>query len=72
VTFDHRFLLATGGEARGEDLRIGHILAADGDHLEVTLLELVREDESLVSIELDQPHLYYLGRGGPLCHNPKP
>lgn len=72
VSRDHRFHLASGGEIKVQDIRLGTLLAAAGDHVEVTGLELSREVAELVSIELPEPHLYYLGPLKLKCHNPKP
>lgn len=72
VTPDHRLLCAAGGEVRAEAVRLGDLLASHGDHLRVVRLALEHEAESLVSIELEAPHFYFLGPDGVLCHNPKP
>ena len=72
VTDDHWFYNADGCRVRASELHLGDILKAEGDHLRVTALGLWDEFDELVSIELEAPHLYYLGRRGPLCHNPKP
>ena len=72
VTPDHRFYRASGGEARASALVLGDLMASAGDHREVTELRLVRDLRDVVEIELADPHLYYLGRGQLLCHNPKP
>lgn len=72
VTDDHWFYRATGERVRAGDLRLGDLLRGQGDHLIVTSLSLWDMPADLVSIELEAPHLYYLGEGGPLCHNPKP
>lgn len=71
VTPDHRFQLPDTSSVRAEDLKLGQIVAGRGEHLEVTGLSLLRESASLVSIELEAPHLYYLACGA-LSHNPKP
>lgn len=71
VTPDHRFLLPeNSGEVRAEDLRLGQIIAGRGRHHEVESLSLLKEKARMVSVELDDPHLYYLN--GTLSHNIKP
>ncbi len=70
VTPDHRLYRANGDEVRATHLRLGDILKANGDHVEVTGLKLKKHLANLVSIELDAPHLYFVG--GLLSHNPKP
>ncbi len=72
VTPKHRFFLATGTERTADELQLGDILATSGDHVEVRGLMLDYEPDELVQIELDDPHLYYLGSAELLCHNPKP
>jgi uncharacterized protein YuzE len=72
VTAEHRFLLAAGGEVRAKDLRLGQLLATSGDHAEVTGLWLLKDLADLVCIELEAPHLYFVGPRELLCHNPKP
>jgi hypothetical protein len=72
VTADHRFIKAEGGECRARDLKLGMLLVTSGDHAEVTGLLLRSDTRYLVQIELDDPHLYYLGPANLLCHNIKP
>lgn len=72
VTPEHRFHRANGEEVRANELKLGMLLAAAGDHIEVTGLELDTEVAELVSIELPPPHLYYAGCANLLCHNLKP
>ncbi len=69
VTPDHKFYLAIGEQIKARDLRLGDILTADGNHREVTGLELRREEAHVVQVELAHPHLYYVG--GLLSHNIK-
>lgn len=72
VTPDHRLHLMTGAEIRAHDLRLGHWLQGKEGPQRVISLELIEEVEGLVQLELEEPHLYYLGTAGLLCHNPKP
>lgn len=72
VTGEHRFVLAAGGEVKAKELRLGQLLATSGDHAEVTGLWIDKAKADLVCIELEAPHLYYLGAADLLCHNPKP
>lgn len=71
VTPDHRLHLLTGAEVRAHDLRIGHWLQARDCPQRVIGLRLIEEAVELVQVELDDPHLYFLGRASLLCHNPK-
>jgi hypothetical protein len=72
VTPDHIFYTAEGEQIRAKDVRLGALLKTGGDHVEVRWLSLGKRVSSLVSVELDDPHLYYLGESQLLCHNPKP
>lgn len=74
VTGDHLFYLASGAEVRARNLRLGDILRARGDHIEVTGLILDRALASMVAIHIAEPHLHYAGKADLLCHNgnPKP
>ena len=72
VTHDHKFFRATGEMVLADALRLGDLLRTDSDHAQVTKLHLFSDRASVVSIELDDPHLYYLGTQRLLCHNPKP
>ena len=71
VTPDHRLHLLTGSEIRAHDLRLGHWLQAGGSPQRVIALKLIEDAALLVQVELEDPHLYYLGRASLLCHNPK-
>lgn len=73
VSLDHRFVAPDGEQIRASALRIGQILAAGGPrHLRVISIRIRQDDAEAVSIELADPHLYFLTANGPLSHNLKP
>lgn len=72
VTPDHRFLKPDHALVAAHELKLGDILAGDGHNVQVVSLDLVHERADLVSIDVEEPHLYYVS--GVLSHNgnPKP
>jgi len=72
VSPDHAFYSVRGDLVRADELRLGELLRTDGNHAEVTGLFLRNDPASVVSLELPEPHLYYLGPKRLLSHNPKP
>ena len=69
VTLGHLFHRANGEPVRATDLRLGDLLATDGDHAIVTGLSAPSDLADLVGIELDDPHMHYLGARALLSHN---
>ena len=72
VTPDHRFMAPDGSQRAARDLLIGEILAGDGRNVEVERIDRRFFRDHCVGIELSDPHLYYVNRGGVLSHNIKP
>lgn len=69
VTPSHVFYSANGDIVKANELHIEDMLKADGNHCEVTRIELRREDADMIVIELDEPHLFYGGQASLLSHN---
>ena len=72
VTADHRFMAPDGTQRAARDLVIGEILSGDGRNVEVERIERRYFREECVGLEIEDPHLYYVNRGGVLSHNIKP
>lgn len=69
TTRSHIFYRATGEHVRADELKLGDLIKARGNHEEVVGLELVHGLATLVVIDLEEPHLYYAGRDSLLSHN---
>ena len=70
VTPRHLFYRAANGQAvHADEIRLGDLLAAQDDHVEVTGLRMESDLADLVAIEVAEPHLHYGGPAGLLMHN---
>ena len=69
VTPSHVFYTPEGKPVSAQTLTIGQFLKTAGDHVQVTGLRLFRDDVEYVGLELDNPHLHYLGEAELLTHN---
>jgi hypothetical protein len=69
VTPSHVLYRATGEHIHASDLRLGDLLRTAGDHVEVTGLDLIYETAPVVIVELEEPHLYFVGATKLLSHN---
>lgn len=70
VTRRHLFYRASDGEEiAAEDVKLGDILSADGDHIFVTGLVLCHKEAEAIGIGIEDPHLHFAGSRRILCHN---
>lgn len=69
VTPTHVLYRPDGSFVAAQAVQLGDFLSTDGDHAEVTRLELIRDIADMVIIELPEPHLYYAGTDKLLSHN---
>ncbi|MGC8519953.1 MAG: Hint domain-containing protein, partial [Steroidobacteraceae bacterium] len=67
VAGDHRFVDPCGEQVHAKDLRLQQVLQAADGYVEVVQLELDRSQNHKVSIEVEEPHVYYVD--GILAHN---
>lgn len=70
VTPEHIFYRAGSRiPIKAIDVSLGDMLAAQGDHVGITRLELDENVEMLVGIDVGGDHLHYAGPMNLLCHN---
>ncbi len=72
VVPEHVFYKVTGEPITAGQLRLGDLLKAAGNHVEITGLRLRKEWGDKIMTELEDPHLYYGGNLQLEGHNPKP
>ena len=72
TTSNHPFYVDGKGWVAAGDLEVGdELLAADGEHSEVTDVEFEKLDEpvTVYNLVVDDDHTYYVGKSGVLVHN---
>ena len=67
VAADHRFMDPGGAQVCARDLKLQGVLQARGKYVSVVALRLSLERDAKVSIEVADPHVYYVD--GVLAHN---
>ena len=67
VAPNHRFIEPGGLQIRAHDLKLHQVVQARDGYVSVTRLEVTRERDLKVSIEVQAPHVYYVD--GILSHN---
>lgn len=70
VTPEHGLYRAgSRSDLKARDLKLGDWLMAEGDHIQVTGLELCHDEADLVGIDVGGDHLHYAGAANLLNHN---
>lgn len=72
VSPSHRFVLPDDEVVMASELTLGQIIQGNDHNLQVKGLRLLSRQGTAVRIELDDPHLYFFTKDGPLNHNLKP